>query len=415
MQNLLNLITDEEKEFVRLYLQERLVKRRRSKRRGLAIVFDITHMCNLGCRGCGIDSTRVERYPISSTFSHEVSFGEVILILHKIKEYHQKHKGLPLYLNFGGGEPLIRDDIHAILRESEKLFGSESLAIDTNGTMLSANDIIKVARHVNRIGISIDGLEEYHNWWRNPIETFENFESLLKKLNNLLSEPGMAEKIEVATVLTSKNIDQIPYLIDTLVEKGVKKYVIHRAVPVGRFTKLPNLIPSAKDYFRLLVSVAKCFKKYKNQIDIRLHHSLESIYIAFILGEDTYDENKIGEPDIDSCMGIDPLGNVYFDPWCMAKPWSRLTGGNLLMENSSLERIIDEGLLSISKAYCAREVRCLGCDRNCSGGSRITAAGEYLLKLSLPESAFTMNHLLTGLSQIDSACPFLACSRDTNK
>jgi len=113
----------------------------------------------------------------------------------------------------------------------------------------------------------------------------------------------------------------------------------------------------------------------------------------------------MGEPDIDSCIGIDPWGNVYFDPWFMTKPWSTLKGGNLLNENTSLEEIFQRGLLAIVKSYTARDVRCLGCRKSCSGGSRIAAAATYIASLGLKTSQVTENHILTGLTQIDPACP----------
>ena len=46
----------EDNEVIINYLKYRLKQRETSKRRGLAIVFDVTYRCNLACRGCGVDA-----------------------------------------------------------------------------------------------------------------------------------------------------------------------------------------------------------------------------------------------------------------------------------------------------------------------------------------------------------------------
>jgi len=382
------------------YINHRLKQRKTSKRRGLAIVFDITYRCNLACRGCGVNAKR----RVTSSY-RESSTDEIFLILKKIKDYQKAHLQIPIYIYFGGGEPFMRSDLKEILETASIFFGSENIALDTNGTIPSVDEIIELSKYVNRIGISIDGLEEYHNWWRNPVKESENWHVLIEKLFTLLLNQEVREKIEVATVATKKNICEIPELIHLLVNKGVRKFVIHRAMPVGRFSHLLNLIPNAEEYLELLRSIAELDQQFKSNVDIRLHHSLESIYISLFLNINTYDSSKVGEPDTDSCIGIDPWGNVYFDPWCMTKPWSTLTGGNLLNEKTSLEQIFQQGLLAIAKSYSVPDVRCLGCAKNCSGGSRIAAAATYISNLGLKASQVTENYILTGLTQIDPACP----------
>lgn len=391
----------EDNEVIINYLKYRLKQRETSKRRGLAIVFDVTYRCNLACRGCGVDAKR----NVNSSY-RESSTDEIVLILEKIKDYKEKHPHVPIYIYFGGGEPFMRNDLKEILKVASDFFGSENIALDTNGTVASVDEIIEISEYVNRIGISIDGLEEYHNWWRNPTNESEKWHTIIEKISTLLSKKQeMREKIEVASVVTKKNLDEIPELINLLVNKGVKKFVIHRSILVGRFSNLLDLIPSSEEYLMLLRSVAELHQQFKGNVDIRLHHSLESIYINLFLNVKTYDSSKMGEPDIDSCIGIDPWGNVYFDPWFMTKPWSTLKGGNLLDENTSLEEIFQQGLLAIVKSYTARDVRCLGCRKSCSGGSRIVAAATYIASLGLKTSQVTENHILTGLTQIDPACP----------
>lgn len=211
----------------------------------------------------------------------------------------------------------------------------------------------------------------------------------------------MNKVLEITTVITRKNINDIEPLVDLLYDIGVRRYSIHRAIPVGRMYENYELVPTTWDYIQILINVAKLYFKY-DDLDIHMHHTIESIWITLLLGESTY-VDKIGNPDIMSSLGITPYGDIVFDPWCMVKPWSKLKVGNILTADLDKLLFSTDSLLQLAKAYTAKNVRCFGCPLPCSGGSRVTASASYLKMLNKKDA--TLNELLYSFVHIDPACP----------
>ena len=392
-------------DLIKLHLKRRM--QAKSEKSGLGVVYDITYWCNLRCIGCAVNARRFNDVGYISPSLLETQTAEAITVLNKIRAYLDDHEGMQFFLNFGGGEPFIREDFPKILEEASLLFGRKSIGVDTNGTIITKEQIEHIAPFVNYIGVSLDGLEDYHNWWRvsGMVDCPANiFEKTLTTIRSILDIPEASKSLEVSTVATKRNLSQIPLLMRSLHEIGVKHYSIHRAMNVGRFFHKPELLPSAEDYLKLLATVVEINSELG--IDVHLHHSIESIYATLVLGLDTYAKNKLGNPDKRSSIGVDPKGNVYFDPWCMVRPWNSLAGGSLLDESTSLEAIFNTGILAMAKQYCQPAVRCLGCPYKCSGGSRIAAASSFIEKFkgSRIENV-TVTDILNGMLQIDPACP----------
>ncbi len=213
----------------------------------------------------------------------------------------------------------------------------------------------------------------------------------------------MAKKIEISSVATNKNYTQIPALIELLSGLGVKNYSVHRAMPVGRMANHYELIPNAEQYLDLLVSMIETGRN--QQMNIHLHHSIESIYATLLLKLKTYLPDKIGNPDMASSIGIEPEGLVVFDPWCTSGAWKILNAGNILDDGVNLYDLLETkngSILDAAKVYTAPNVRCNGCNYECSGGSRIAAAVNYLQDIN---SEITIDHIYGAMTEVDPACP----------
>lgn len=399
-------LTKSEAQLIEEYLLKRPIGS--SIKRGLSIVFDITYYCNLLCKGCAVNSKKHDSSFIN-TSDLELNKEQIFKILDKIKNHIDKNNINPFYLNFGGGEPFLRNDFKEILSYSCRLFGKKAIAVDTNGTILHVDDLFEIANYVSYIGISIDGLEEYHNNWRGNSRVDNPFMKSIELIKNAVKYDQIRDILEVSSVATKDNIEEISLLIELLNKMGVKYYSIHRTFPVGRMAKMKHLIPDAKDYLKLALIIAEADKEL--DIDCHFHHSLESIYGTILLGWNTYIADKVvGNPDSKSSFGIDPFGNIYFDPWCMVHPWNKLTGGNILEDTFDFNMLTSGeglGILSIAKEYSLKKTRCNGCEFNCSGGSRIASSANYLYSIK----KFELADLLIGLSKIDPACPMFSSSK----
>lgn len=359
------------------------------------------HRCDLCCIGCGTNAKYVQETCLSDVHP---TFEEIALVLKKIKDYSDKtHKSV--FINIGGGEPFLRKDIIDVLKLASAYFSPQCVGVDTNASLPNSSKLIKDALpYINYIGISINGLENYHNWWagNKKINPFARATSVIKEL---CKDDTVADKIEVTSVATTKNMKELPKLMEFLVSLGIKKYSIHRAVPVGRMAHNIAIIPNSSEYLDLLINMIKESKKF--DIDFHLHHSIESIHASLLLGLNTYSQDRIGNPDASSSIGIEPSGNVVFDPWCTSGIWQQLTSGNLLSYETKLEDLLDPqngSCLELAKYYTAPHLRCKGCPNPCSGGSRVIAAAYFLKDINL--NNITDSHILEAMTEIDPACPY---------
>jgi MoaA/NifB/PqqE/SkfB family radical SAM enzyme len=392
-------ITPDQMDMLKTHLKSRFEFRK--NKRELGIVFDILHQCDLNCRGCGTNAsfTYEKAVDISTPSTNDIK-----RVFEKVKSYAVS-KDVPVFINIGGGEPFLRRDILEILKSASEHFGVSGVGVDTNGTLDNSYDLISQAlKFVFYVGISINGLEAYHNWWagNNKVNAFQRSLSVVKQLCQI---PGNASKVEVTSVASKKNINELPDLMDTLAKIGVKNYSIHRAMPIGRMAHHLELIPDARDYLNLLLAIIKRSKM--NGLTVHLHHSIESIHATLLLGLKTYVPDKIGNPDAGSSLGIEPEGHLVFDPWCTTGIWKTLSGGNIYEENADFADILEGAgtgtVFDLAKIYTAPHLRCNGCSYDCSGGSRIAAAATVLN--TIKESEITDAHIMDAMTQVDPACP----------
>jgi len=184
--------------------------------------------------GCGTNAVYAGQTRLDDV---QPSFQQIEHVFSKIKTYADS-ANTPVFINIGGGEPFLRKDILTILKSASEYFGVSGVGVDTNGTLDDAYELISQAMQFSSyIGISVNGLENYHNWWagNKRINPFQRSMDTIKRLCDAGSYQCM--KLEVTSVATNKNLADIPKLIEILADMGVKNYSIHRAMPVGRMSK----------------------------------------------------------------------------------------------------------------------------------------------------------------------------------
>jgi MoaA/NifB/PqqE/SkfB family radical SAM enzyme len=258
---------------------------------------------------------------------------------------------------------------------------------------------------VHVVGISVDGLEEYHNWWRGAPEGLNPFRKALELLSEsvlLSSAPG---KLEVSLVPTKRNLAQITDLMRLISGLGIRRFSVHRAMPVGRFLRWLDLLPDAREYLEMIIRILEVNQELGMRI--HFHHTIESIYASLLLGYDTFSPTVVGNPEGCSSLGIDAFSRVHFDPWCVAEPLSSFHAGSLVTGEASLAELLQK-----AEDWChvrVPELRCRGCDVKCSGGSRVAAAMAFLKRQlgysALARGEFDLGFLLEAMLEVDPACP----------
>lgn len=364
-----------------------LIKRRKIRKKEIfKIVFDISSCCNLNCIGCGTSAFKAE----INNHNHFASLENINDTFQKICKFSEKYHIEP-FIYIGGGEPLLHPEIISIIHMASDLF-DKNVGIDTNANAKMAfRTITKLIPYLSYIGISLNGMKEYHNWWTGDKDSFDKTVEVIK---NLCLE-GLSDHFEVTSIVTRKNIKEYQEYVNFLKGMNVKNVSIHRAMPVGRMLALMNIVPDNKQYFKLLYFVAG---HSTENFKIHLHHSIEDIHSALLLGE-INEEATLGNPEKNSAIGINFDGNVYFDPWCTSGCWRSLNAGNLF-KSESLDVLLDKKNTQFYEAcqIVRLQKRCNSCQILCSGGSRVAAAANamYFSNCTKP---------LKKLTAIDPACP----------
>ena len=360
----------------------------------ISVVMDILHNCNLNCRGCGTNAITTK---CDSMVESAPSIEEIEIACKKLKSFAQKHN-MNVFVNIGGGEPFLRKDIEEIIDLLFFYFGYEGIGIDTNGTSIGAYKRIKlILPKLSYLGISLNGLHDYHNWWAN-VKGFDAYNRTVDLIKQLCDDGIHLDRIEVTSVATKRNTSELPILFQKLSEIGVKHYSVHRAIPVGRMKYHNDLILDAKEYVELLIALIK--QSNLLNADFHFHHSIENIHKAILLGETTYDNGSFNDKNMQSSIGITPEGDLVFDAWCMVDQWRDLSCGNIFYDGKNIDEMIENnntGFYDINFASIASN-RCNGCKIQCSGGSRVVATANHLI-------VDQTSNLNDAFFSIDPACP----------
>lgn len=404
-EKLLDNFSSKQKDMLKSYLRQRCIHDSQNQR--LNVVFDLLHQCDFNCIGCGTNAQYVGEQKLNPS---QMTIDQIRTILEKIHEYTVCENLVP-FINFGGGEPFLRSDILEILKMCAEMFGVASVGIDTNASLAWSYDAIAEAmKYVSYVGISINGLHDYHNWWSNnsKIDAFDRATTVIKKL---CCNESYAEKLEVTTVATKKNYKTIPDLMRQMKKIGVQHFSVHRAIPVGRMAYWQNkLEPSALEYLHLLVNIAETSNELT--MDAHLHHSIEAIYGTLLCGIKTYCSENFVDTNYRSSIAVDPSGSIYPNPWCTTGFWKKLSIGNILKEDVSLSDIFAQSaglLIELRKCYAIQK-RCFGCILPCSGGHRIVAAATILNQKK--QATILAEDILKAMLAVDPACPLSETKRE---
>ena len=389
-------LTNRQCDLLKKYFQKRYENIKQESR--ISIVFDLLHYCNLNCVGCGTSALKLSSRQDDQEWLTE---EDILTILYKIKEYSISEKK-DVFIFFGGGEPFLRKDIKRILKTAASLFGEKNIGIDSNGSLDNSFELLsEVADYLSYIGISINGLHDYHNWWSNNYE-IDAYEKSMSTVKSLCLNSGIRSKLEVTSVATTRNIESLIVLMSKLKAIGVENYSVHRAFPVGRMANLSReMIPSWRQYLMLLCNILET-GEYLG-MDVHLHHSIESIHATLLCGYNTITDDNLIDKNSRSSIAIDHKGNLLINPWSTAGFWDLLILGNLLGNSLSVKDLLLKNntlIESINNSYSSN-IRCNGCAELCSGGSRIIAATTMLQN----KKQVDFNTLMHALRQIDPACP----------
>ena len=182
------------------------------------LFWECTWRCNLSCRHCGSDCK-------SESCVQDMPFQDFLKAVELLAKRYSRDT---VIVAITGGEPLLRPDLAECgkaLRDNGFRWG-----IVTNGMLYDEAMHAKlIAAGLNSVTVSLDGLEETHNWLRNHPESFKR---ALRALCLIAKTPGLA--YDAVTCVHQRNLSELPQLKEFLIENGIRNWRLFTISPIGR-------------------------------------------------------------------------------------------------------------------------------------------------------------------------------------
>ena len=310
----------------------------------LRVTWDITTRCNLSCRHC-YNSSTIKAQTLPPRTLHMLA-GKLA------------NSGVFL-VTLSGGEPLIEPEIWnitKILKDKKK-----NVSLVTNGTLVTERIARKIKNaHINSVQVSIDGLRETHDYLRGVKGCFD---LSMRAVKTLLKEDV---SVMVSTTVSQKNVEEIPLLLEKVLDMGVQGFRAIRLIVMGRGTGLEQEALTKEQAKTLTLYMLEKRKELKDRIQI-----IPDECMSF-LGEKIheYGLSWSGCPAGRTECAVDSAGKVY--P-CIFLSYEQFVMGSLL--NSEFDDIWHSQPFEEFRKI-ERKCNCPIFDF-CKGGCPAAAYGRY--------------------------------------
>lgn len=215
------------------------------------IFWECTLRCNLSCLHCGSDCLK------NSTIG-DMPLEDFLAALDDITPILSPNSTM---IVLTGGEAILRKDIAEIgLSLYRRGF---PWGVVSNGMGMNQAMIAKLMQSGMRAAtISLDGLEESHNWLRGNSRSFSNAVEALKLLNQQKNL-----RYDVVTCVNQRNFDELHQFYQFLLELGVKEWRIFTIFPIGRATRHEQLQLEPRKFKALFDFIAAIRKEGKIELN----------------------------------------------------------------------------------------------------------------------------------------------------
>ena len=183
-----------------------------------AFQLHITDECDQRCRHCYIFAGDSRRRIDS------MSWEQLRATVANCEDFCAAFGRLPCFY-ITGGDPILHPDFWRLL----ELLHSRRIPFTVMGNPFHLTD--EACRRMRRLGcgryqLSLDGLEETHDWFRRP----GSYRATLEKIP-MLGRAGI--RPVVMTTVSGRNIREVPGIIDAAVKAGAKVYSFARYCPAS--------------------------------------------------------------------------------------------------------------------------------------------------------------------------------------
>lgn len=224
----------------------RTIKRKRREEHPLKELFwECTWRCNLHCRHCGSDCK-------SSSTLPDMPAEDFLRVVDSLLPHVDPHT---LNIIITGGEPMVRQDLETVGRA---LYARElPWGIVTNGLLLTEDRFLSLRRAgLHNITISLDGIEDTHNWMRSNPRSFERAVAAIRMV-------AKAEDLnfDVVTCVNKKSLGELDRVRDLLIDAGVKRWRLFTIFPAGRAAAYPEFKLNAEETRQMMEFIVRTRKE----------------------------------------------------------------------------------------------------------------------------------------------------------
>ena len=213
------------------------------------LFWECTTRCNLHCRHCGSDCFAASR-------DADMPLADFLRAFDTIPVAGRAD---PFTVVLTGGEPLLRPDIAEIGAALCKR--GVGWSIVSNGWFYDeAMHARLMAAGMGALTISLDGLEDAHDWMRGRPGSFARAE---RAIAIAAAEPRLT--FDVVTCVNRRNFHELEALHDRLQALGVKQWRIFTVIPIGRAADDPDMQLGDEEFTALMEFIARKRKEIPGQ------------------------------------------------------------------------------------------------------------------------------------------------------
>lgn len=258
---------------------------------------EMTGLCNEHCRHCG--SSCGDFNPTG-----QLSDEEIKQVLDSLKEDFDISK---VRLCITGGEPLLRPGFFDIMDYANKL--GFKWGMTSNGILIDkecAHLLHKTG--MRTISISLDGLKETHDWFR---QVPGSYTKTITGIRNLIEEGGFSH-IQITTVVHHKNIHELEEMYHEFKKIGVRSWRVINIEPIGRAANSTDLLLTKDEYKYLFSFIEK--KRFEDPSFpvtygcshyLGTEHERESRQWYFLCNAGIYTASVMYNGDVGACLDIE--------------------------------------------------------------------------------------------------------------
>jgi MoaA/NifB/PqqE/SkfB family radical SAM enzyme len=239
-------------------------------------------------------------YSITQREEKELDKNTALRIAEKAKE-----TGVSL-VHLSGGEPLLYKYLFELIKKFSEL--DIKTILDTNGTLINEKNALSLVNvGLNVFYFSLDSKDpHYHNFVRDF-----SFEGTMRGMKNALEleSRGYDVKTGVCTVVTRKNLNDLLFLLDFLIDMGVNYFAFHPIfLPLSHPLYGP-LVLREEDYSTLLNMLNEIYQR-ENEIVLPIRKHMEEVLTRL----------KKRENQVENCFAGDRLLYIESDQYIYPCP-----------------------------------------------------------------------------------------------